>query len=93
MSTRFQPSLGNELYSPAGLFSKPKRRRSLSKLFESKPKDELISNNINLRYISGPVSWYGFEFDNKAVYQKNTTVKILESDAQLTKNTYQPKIV
>ncbi len=68
MSTRFQPSLGNELYSPAGLFSKPKRRRSLSKLFESKPKDELVSNNINLRYISGPDSWYGFEFDNKAVH-------------------------
>ena len=43
-------------------------KRSLSKMFEQEPSFGKESKTTNLKYISGPVSWTGFEFGNKAVH-------------------------
>jgi hypothetical protein len=43
-------------------------KRSLSKMFEQEPSFGKESKATNLKYISGPVSWTGFEFGNKAVH-------------------------
>jgi hypothetical protein len=43
------------------------RRRSLSRIFETEP-PFLEKSNFDLKFISGPISWTGFEFSNKAIH-------------------------
>lgn len=40
-------------------------KKSLSKIFQEPPSP---TGSVNLRYISGPISWTGFEFGNKAIH-------------------------
>jgi hypothetical protein len=55
--------------SPAKLSSSPQStlKRSLSKIFEQEPSFGKESKT-NLKYISGPITWTGFEFGNKAIH-------------------------
>jgi tRNA A-37 threonylcarbamoyl transferase component Bud32 len=43
-------------------------KKSLSNIFRKTPIATTESEKINLRYISGPVAWTGFEFGNKAIH-------------------------
>ena len=42
--------------------------QSLTKLFKKSPTRTYPKSDLNLEYISGPVEWYGFEFEDKAFH-------------------------
>jgi hypothetical protein len=54
--------------SPSKTSKSPQRslNKSLSKIFKKEP--YFIEKDVDLKFISGPVSWTGFEFGNKAVH-------------------------
>jgi hypothetical protein len=53
--------------SPSKLSTQTALKRSLSQIFEKETNFEKDSK-INLQYISGPITWTGFDFGNKAVH-------------------------